>query len=140
MISKVRSMEEVMSFLSWEGLAQRHALGEIASVTLFAVADVFEVRLATAEGTSTLAGGDNTRLEFTDIHEALSLLRKIGIWQVAVDTSGWHVASSEADHADWAKAKISAALAGLRDGSNRVFSAAEWAAIRAAKKASRGAP
>ncbi|MYM93377.1 hypothetical protein [Duganella vulcania] len=73
MISKARSMEEVMSFLSWEGLA----------------------------------------------------------------TSGEHVASSEADHADWAKAKISAAMAGLRDGSNRVFSAAEWAAIRAEKKASR---
>ncbi|MYN16102.1 hypothetical protein GTP81_05000 [Rugamonas sp. FT107W] len=129
-----------MSFLSLEGLAQRHVLGEIASVTLFAVGDAFEVRLATAEGTSTLADGDKMRLEFRDVHEALSLLRNIGIWQVGVDVSGWHVAASDADHADWAKAKISAAMAGLRDGSNRVFSAAEWAAIRAAKKASRGAP
>lgn len=127
-----------MNFLTWENLAQSYALGEITSVTLFAVGEVFEVRLAAAKGVSTLADDGVSRV-FSDLREALSLLRKLGIQQVAVDVSGWHAADSETDHADWAKAKINAAMAGLKDGSNRVFSAEEWAAVRAAKKSSRGA-
>ncbi|WP_141758531.1 hypothetical protein [Duganella sp. HH105] len=128
----------MMDFLNWESLAQSYALGEITSVTLFAVGEVFEVRLATAKGVSKLMDDGACRV-FSDLREALSLLRKLGIQQVAVDVSGWRAADSEADHADWAKNKIGAAMAGLKDGSNRVFSAEEWAAVRAAKKSSRGA-
>ncbi|MFS2135909.1 hypothetical protein [Duganella sp. Dugasp56] len=130
-----------MIFLSWDNLAKNYGLGEIMSVTLFAVGEIFEIRLATTNGPSKLVDDDGlTSRGFGDPREALALLSKLGIQQVAVDMSGWRIVDRELTHADWAKAKISAAMAGLADGSNRVFSAEEWAAIRAAKKSGRGAP
>ncbi len=128
-----------MNFLSKERLAQSYALGEITSVTLFAVGHLFEVRLATTNGPSKLADGDDGVSQgFDDPREALSLLSKLGIRKIAVDISGWHAIDTESTHADWMKSKINASMAGLKDGSNRVFSEEEWAVMRAAKKSGRG--
>jgi hypothetical protein len=130
--------EVVMKFLDITELQKHYASGDISSVTLFGVGDLFEIRLSTSVGPAKLVDGEEgVSRGFHDPREALILLSNAGIQQVDVDVAGWLPGLSSQAHDDWVQAKIRSSLIGLRDGSNRVFSAEEWAAIRAAKKTSR---
>lgn len=115
-----------MKFLSASELQLAFQAGAVLSVSLLSAGEGLEVRTVTASGDSLLAANGNSEpMRFGNEQEAMALLNKLGI--------------SKVDTVDaWEIAKIKSSLAGLRSGSNRVFTADEWAAIRAARKASRG--
>ncbi|MYM65863.1 hypothetical protein GTP45_03305 [Pseudoduganella sp. FT55W] len=127
-----------MKLLNMTELQRVYASGDISSVTLFADGDVFEVRIITADGVTQLAQDDGVAI-WRDPGEVLLLLKQMGIANVNVDTAAWRPNLRLPTHDEWVTRKVEASLTGLKDGSNRVFSAEEWAAIRAAKKVSRGA-
>jgi hypothetical protein len=128
----------MMKYLNLAELQKVYASGDISAVTLFAAGELFEVRLVTADGTAQLAQDDEV-LALRDPGELLFLLKQVGIANVHVDTSAWLPGFGLLTHDDWVTNKVEISLTGLRDGSNRIFSAEEWAAIRASKKARRGA-
>ncbi len=122
-----------MKLLDIAALQASFAAGDVASVALHAVQGTFEVRWTTRNGTARLAeeGGAHGR-HFPDPGEALLLLKTLGIHSVQVDTKAWQP-EPESVYEDWLKAKVASSLAGLQDGTNKVYSADEWAAIRAAR-------
>lgn len=119
-------------------LQKAYASGGISAVTLFAAGEMFEVRIGTGDGVAQLAQDDEV-LALRDPSELLFVLKQIGIANVDVDTSAWLPGFGLLTHDEWMTNKVEISLAGLHDGSNRVYSAEEWTAIRAAKKARRGA-
>ena len=115
-----------MRYLNTTELQSAHENGAVLSVSVLPDGDEYEVRIVTASGDSILVGNDDRYpMRFGDEPAAISLLNKLGIFKL--DTVEV-----------WEIAKIRSSLAGLRDGSNRVFTGDEWAALRAARKASRG--
>jgi hypothetical protein len=115
-----------MRYLSASELQSAYEAGSVLSVSLLSDGDELEVRVVTTGGDLLLTADDDPHpMRFGDQSTAMSLLNKLGI--VKVDTVE-----------DWEIAKIKSSLAGLRSGSNRVFTVDEWAAIRAARKANRG--
>ncbi|MHA4869732.1 hypothetical protein ACXZ1M_18760 [Duganella sp. PWIR1] len=129
-----------MKFLNIAELRAAYALGEISSVTLFADVDIFEIRIVTAKGMLRLALEQGVAAGFRDPGEALLVLSEAGITEVNVDTGAWHPNLKSPTRDEWLTRKVEASMAGLQDGSNRVFSEEEWMAIRAAKKASHTIP
>lgn len=127
-----------MKFLTMAELQSGYASGDVAAVTLFADGDVLEVRFITVDGPAKLADDDGLAC-WRDPSEALLLLKQIGVEDVHVDLKAWQPTLRLSKHDEWMVRKVEASVASLKDGSNRVFSAEDWAAIRAAKKASRGA-
>jgi len=122
-----------MKLLDIAALRASYAAGSVSSVVLHAVKAAFEVRWTTAQGAARLADSDgNDGWRFQDASEALLLLKELGIHAVQVDISAWQPAAESA-YDDWVKAKVEASLAGLRDGTNKTYSPAEWAEIRAAR-------
>lgn len=115
-----------MKYLNASELQLAYQAGAVLSVSLLSAGEGLEVRIVTASGDSLLeANGNSQPMRFANEPEAMSLLNKLGVLKVdTVDA--------------WEIAKIKSSLAGLRDGSNRVFTVDEWTAIRAARKASRG--
>lgn len=114
-----------MKYLNAVELQSVHEAGGVLSVALLCEANVFEVHIVTAGGAAVLVAHDNRQpMQFDNEPRALSQLNKLGI--SSVDTvEAWEIA------------KIKSSLTGLRDGSTRVFTASEWAAMRAARKVSR---
>lgn len=127
-----------MKFLNMAELQSGYASGDVSSVTLFADGDVLEVWFVTSDGAAKLVDDDGVAC-WSDPSEALLFLKQIGVGSVNVDMKAWHPTLRLSTHDEWVARKVEASLAGLKDGSNKVFSAEDWAAIRAAKKASRGA-
>lgn len=119
-------------------LHEAYALGCISAVTLVAVGEVFEVRIGTGDGVAQLAQEDEI-LSLRNPSELLLVLKQLGVENVHVDTTAWLPGFGLLTHDEWMTNKVQMSLSGLLDGSNRVFSTEEWTAIRAAKKASRGA-
>jgi hypothetical protein len=128
----------MMKFLNLTELQEAYATGGISAVTLFASGDVFEVRIVTADGVAQLAQEEEV-LVMRNPSELLLVLKRVGIVNVHIDTTAWRPGVGLLTHQEWVNNKVQNSLAGLRDGSNRTFSTEEWMAIRAAKKASRGA-
>lgn len=115
-----------MNYLNTIELQAAYEAGAVLSVSLLPDGDEFEVGIVTAIGVAVLVVNHDKRpMRFGDRLLVMSLLSKLGISKV--DTA-------EA----WEIAKIKSSQAGLRNGSNRVFTADEWLAIRAARKVSRG--
>jgi hypothetical protein len=115
-----------MKYLNATELQSAYQSGSVLSVCLLRAGGELEVRIITASGDSVLATNGNPQpIRFDNEPEAMSLLNKLGISKV--DTvEAWEIA------------KIKSSLAGLRSGSNPVFTVDEWVAVRAARKAHRG--
>jgi len=122
-----------MRYLNAVELQRAYQAGEVQSVAIFADGEVSEVRIVTTDGAAVLADeGQQIALRFDEPSKAILLLNTIGIPGADIDKPARHYDALET-------AKITSSLAGLHDGSNRVFTADEWTAIRAVKKATRGA-
>lgn len=115
-----------MRYLTTTELQSAYSTGAVLAVAFLPDGTAFEVHVVTASGDFVLVANDGRHpMRFYDKASAVSRLSDLGIV---------HIDSPEA----WEVAKIKAALAGLRNGANRVFTVDEWAAIRAARQASRG--
>jgi len=91
---------------------------------------------------------------FADLRKALEVLRGVGWNECHVDATQWRpqdralektarpdrsialkaaheAAQQDADYDRWFHAKVQASLDGIKDGTNRVYTAEEWKIVRA---------
>ncbi|TFW27915.1 hypothetical protein [Duganella callida] len=129
-----------MEYMTALELQQAYAIGDVLSVALVARHDVFGMRISTPGGLRILsADAIDQPLRFQSPAEASAFLHQIGLENVELDVDSWRADLRAQRYDAWLAAKVESSLAGLKDSSNRVFPPDEWAAIRAAKAAKRGA-
>ncbi|MRW91615.1 hypothetical protein GJ699_16600 [Duganella sp. FT80W] len=128
-----------MKFLTVQDLKKAHAAGQVMSVSLVADVEAFEVRVVMASGSAGVTQDDGqSHMRFADPAEALLMLNELDIVAVHVHTDGWVPSPGSQNYMAWLTAKVQSSAAGINDGSNKVFSADEWASIRRGADASLG--
>lgn len=120
-----------MEYLDLTDLARLYRSGAIEALDIMATGSRYQVRVELPDRAALLSDGrrDNGAgvLAFDSIELATAFLREQGLDDcLQTDES-------------WIHTKVQASIDGLKDGSNRVYSESEWAALRRAKKTAHGA-
>ncbi|WP_033365799.1 hypothetical protein [Bordetella sp. FB-8] len=150
-----------MQLLTLEQLRATQEAGAVLSVTLHGAGAAFEIQIETRRGLAKLVKARAARSapqvrRFTNVNNALLLLRELGIREARIDGQQWRpeerdqarparpdrAAHLKAAHGalaytDWLEQKVAKSRAGLADGSNVCIEADEWDLIRKAKQAAR---
>ncbi len=147
-----------MQTMNLEQLKAATLAGGVTGITLRGDGGAFVVNVQTQRGDAIMVTSRLQPRRFADPRKALQVLRGIGLNECRVDAAQWRpedralektarpdrsaalkaaheAAQADADYDRWFRAKAKAALDGLKDGSNRVLSAQEGKARRAALRA-----
>ena len=143
-----------MQTLNLEQLKAATLTGGVTGITLRGEGAAFVVSVHTQRGEAIMVTSRQQPRRFADPRKALQVLRSIGWHQCQMDTVQWrpeesalekvarpdrsaalkaaHVAAqADADYDRWFHAKVQASIDGLKDGSNRTYTADEWKTVRA---------
>jgi hypothetical protein len=143
-----------MQTLNLEQLKIATLAGGVTGITLRGDGAAFVVSVQTQRGEAIMVTSRQQTRRFADPRKALQVLRGIGWHQCQMDTLQWRpeerdlekvarpdrraalkaaheAAQADADYDRWFHAKVQASIDGLKDGSNRVYTAEEWKAVRA---------
>lgn len=123
--------------------------GGVVGITLLGEGAAFVVNVQTQRGQAVMVTSRQQPRRFADPRKALQVLRGIGLTDCRIDTTQWRpedsalektsrpdrslalkaahgAAQQDADYDRWFRAKVQASLDGIKDGTNRVYSEAEW--------------
>lgn len=123
--------------------------GGVVGITLRGDGAAFVVNVQTQRGQAVMVTSRQQPRRFADPRKALQVLRGIGLTDCRIDTAQWRpedsalektarpdrslalkaaheAAQHDADYDRWFHAKVQASLDGIKDGTNRVYSEAEW--------------
>lgn len=123
--------------------------GGVVGITLRGDGAAFVVHVQTQRGQAVMVTSRQQPRRFADPRKALQVLRGIGLTDCRIDTAQWRpedsalektarpdrslalkaaheAAQHDADYDRWFHAKVQASLDGIKDGTNRVYSEAEW--------------
>lgn len=143
-----------MQTLNLEQLKAATLAGGVTGITLRGDGAAFVVSVQTQRGEAIMVTSRQQPRRFADPRKALQVLRGIGWSQCQMDTVQWRpeeralekvarpdrsaalkaaheAAKADADYDRWFHAKVQATMDGIKDGSNRVYTADEWKTVRA---------
>lgn len=143
-----------MQTLNLEQLKAATLAGGVTGITLRGDGAAFVVSVQTQRGEAIMVTSRQQPRRFADPRKALQVLRGIGWQQCQMDTVQWRpeervlekvarpdrsaalkaaheAAQADADYDRWFHAKVQASIDGIKDGSNRVYTADEWKTVRA---------
>lgn len=123
--------------------------GGVVGITLRGDGAAFVVNVQTQRGQAVMVTSRQQPRRFADPRKALQVLRGIGLTDCRIDIAQWRpedsalektarpdrslalkaaheAAQHDADYDRWFHAKVQASLDGIKDGTNRVYSEAEW--------------
>jgi len=143
-----------MQTLNLEQLKAATLAGGITGITLRGDGAAFVVNVHTQRGEAIMVTSRQQPRRFADPRKALQVLRSIGWTQCQMDVVEWRpeeralekrarpdrsaalkaaheAAQADADYDRWFRAKVQTSIDGLKDGSNRVYTAEEWKSVRA---------
>ena len=134
---------------SLEQLKAAAQAGGVVGITLRGDGAAFVVNVQTQRGQAVMVTSRHQPRRFADPRKALQVLRGIGLTDCRIDTAQWRpedsalektarpdrslalnaaheAAQQDADYDRWFHAKVQASLDGIKDGTNRVYTEAEW--------------
>ncbi len=140
--------------LNLDQLKTATATGGVTGITLRGDGAAFVVSIQTQKFEAVLATSRKQPRRFADPRKALQLLRGIGWNQCQIDAAQWRpedralektarpdrsialkavheAAQADADYDRWFRAKVQASIDGLKDGTNKAYTAEEWTKRRA---------
>ena len=140
--------------LNLDQLKTATATGGVTGITLRGDGAAFVVSIQTQKFEAVLATSRKQPRRFADPRKALQLLRGIGWNQCQIDAAQWRpedralektarpdrsialkaaheAAQADADYDRWFRAKVQASIDGLKDGTNKAYTAEEWTQRRA---------
>jgi hypothetical protein len=140
--------------LNLDQLKTATATGGVTGITLRGDGAAFVVSIQTKKFEAVLATSRKQPRRFADPRKALQLLRGIGWNQCQIDAAQWRpedralektarpdrsialkaaheAAQADADYDRWFRAKVQASIDGLKDGTNKAYTAEEWTKRRA---------
>lgn len=143
-----------MQNLNLEQLKAATASGGVIGITLRGDGAAFVVSVQTQREEAILVTSKKQPRRFADPRKALQVLRTAGWNECRMDATQWRpedsalekttrpdrslalkaaheAAQAQADYDRWFDAKVQASMDGVRDGTNRVYSAEEWKTVRA---------
>jgi hypothetical protein len=120
-----------MNSLNLQELQQALQEAKTASACLVAVGASFELHVTVAFGVAILVDEKGKPWTFAQPAEAMPMLESLGIHEMP-----W-LANEEQLYELWLRQKVNASIAGLADGTNRLYSQDEWKAVKAARAARR---
>lgn len=123
--------------------------GGVMGITLRGDGAAFVVNVQTQRGQAVMVTSRQQPRRFADPSKALQVLRGIGLTDCRVDTTEWRpedralektarpdrslalkaaheAAQQDVEYDRWFHAKVQASLDGIEDGTNRVYTEAEW--------------
>ncbi|MDD4942346.1 hypothetical protein [Rhodoferax sp.] len=143
-----------MQTLNLEQLKAATLAGGVTGITLRGDGAAFVVQVHTQRGEAIMVTSRQQPRRFADPRKALHVLRGTGWQEFRIDTVQWRpeelalekrarpdrstalkaaheAAQLDADYDRWFRAKVQASIDGLKDGTNRVYTADEWKTVRA---------
>ncbi|MDO8442574.1 MAG: hypothetical protein Q7S97_15530 [Polaromonas sp.] len=143
-----------MQALNLEQLKAATLTGGVTGITLRGDGAAFVVTVQTQRGEAIMVTSRQQPRRFADLRKALEVLRGVGWNECHVDATQWRpqdralektarpdrsialkaaheAAQQDADYDRWFHAKVQASLDGIKDGTNRVYTAEEWKIVRA---------
>jgi len=143
-----------MQTLNLEQLKAATLAGGVTGISLRGEGAAFVVHVHTQRGEAIMVTSRQQPRRFADPRKALQVLRSVGWNQCQIDVVAWRpeeralekrarpdrsaalkaaheAAQADADYDRWFRAKVQASIDGLKDGSNRVYTADEWKIVRA---------
>lgn len=143
-----------MKALNLEQLKAATLTGGVTGITLRGDGAAFVVTVQTQRGEAIMVTSRQQPRRFADLRKALEVLRGVGWNECHVDATQWRpqdralektarpdrsialkaaheAAQQDADYDRWFHAKVQASLDGIKDGTNRVYTAEEWKIVRA---------
>jgi hypothetical protein len=142
-----------MQTLNLEQLKAATLAGGITGITLRGDGAAFVVGVQTQRGEAIMVTSRQQPRRFADPRKALQVLRSVGWNECRIDAAQWRpedsalekvarpdrsaalkaaheAAQADADYDRWFHAKVQASIDGLKDGTNRVYTAEEWKTVR----------
>jgi hypothetical protein len=143
-----------MQALNLEQLKAATLTGGVTGITLRGDGAAFVVTVQTQRGEAIMVTSRQQPRRFADLRKALEVLRGVGWNECHVEATQWRpqdralektarpdrsialkaaheAAQQDADYDRWFHAKVQASLDGIKDGTNRVYTAEEWKIVRA---------
>ena len=140
--------------LNLDQLKTATATGGVTGITLRGDGAAFVMSIQTQKFDAVLVTSRKQPRRFADPRKALQLLRGIGWNHCQIDTAQWRpedralektarpdrsialkaaheAAQADADYDRWFRAKVQASIDGLKDGTNKAYTAEEWTKRRA---------
>lgn len=137
------------STFSLDQLKAATQAGGVVGITLRGDGAAFVVNVQTQRGQAVMVTSRQQPRRFADPRKALQVLRGIGLTDCRIDTAQWRpedsalekttrpdrslalkaaheAAQQDADYDRWFHAKVQASLDGIKDGTNRIYSEAQW--------------
>ena len=140
--------------LNLDQLKTATATGGVTGITLRGDGAAFVMSIQTQKFDAVLVTSRKQPRRFADPRKALQLLRGIGWNHCQIDAAQWRpedralektarpdrsialkaaheAAQADADYDRWFRAKVQASIDGLKDGTNKAYTAEEWTKRRA---------